>query len=74
MPSNIQEFFRNNFHDHSWLFMEIPDHNTVRPADTLHEDKGLGNRSDGSLFRVDVPVPRDSERVGLQDKDRLLVV
>ena len=54
--------------------MEIPDHNTVRPADTLHEDKGLGNRSDGSLFRVDVPVPRDSERVGLQDKDRLLVV
>ena len=27
LPSNFSE---NKFHDHSWLFMEIPDHNKVR--------------------------------------------
>lgn len=33
--NSIYIYFRNNFHDHSWLFMEIPDHNKVRPADTI---------------------------------------
>ena len=32
LPSNFSE---NKFHDHSWLFMEIPDHNKVRLADTI---------------------------------------
>ena len=34
--------------------MEMPDHNKVRPADTMHEDKGLGNspsvHSFGSMY------------------------
>ena len=33
MPSNIQEFSRNNFPDIPGPFPTIPDHNTVRPAD-----------------------------------------